>query len=481
MRRIFTLILLTFIGIQVLSTEMIFKDNDSYPDIEFLYNTGVLDIDLNNLPLTSDALLSAIDNAVLVNQKGKISISTVEETILNKLIRRFNGDNFILREKASIYKNVSVNSEKDTVPFHFLNRVYFSKSVSHGIIAFDIKTIYPYKNTDSTLYRMDEWNSTGSDNNNTFIGYYNRAGFILFGRILPAWGQGIADNIFLSNKILPMDGILADFKSGKFSLSFYLVNKNEYHFSNKNSTGNVYLSAHKISADLPFKTYFALKEMIIYKSNLPQLYYLNPVMTYYIAQYNSHSDDNVFWSLELTNRKIKGLLLSGELFIDDFQYEKEDYYIPNKIGFLTSVAYSPDMIDNIVLYGEYCRMNTYTNTHEYPQLAYMYYKVPMSYMSGTDMDNILFGITYRPLNFLSVRWNVSHLRRGEGVLTNSWETERPEVSPDFPSGNITQTLSTALSLEADPFKWLKINLNAEGRRKRENKELILTGYLTVTL
>jgi len=449
------ILLAVFSGLH--SAEFIFRDDPFYADIDFLFKRGAIDIDLKDIPLRSDRVISAIEKCCIEKMNRDNGLTNEELYAIDRLLERYAGDDDF---KAIDFFRGGVEYS-DSVNTGVENRIMIKKEIPGGSIATDFRTFFPFENTDTTLFRMDEWKGTGSDCYNTYVSLYGDSWFVLLGRSLPAWGQGEADNIFISRKILPMDGILAEFLWNRFKFSFWSAIKGEYHYSNKMTVRNSFLSAHKIEAEIPFSTSVSFKEMILYRSNLPQLYYLNPAMFYYIIQYNSHSDDNIFWSFEISNRKIDGLFLGAELFIDDYQYETEEYYKPNKTAVLLTASYSPKIPFSPVFSAEYCRINTYTNTHEHDELAYMYYSVPMSYLDGTDMDNLMICARARLLGNLHADMGISYLRRGEGEILNSWEEERPDTAPTFPSGNANKTMTAAASVEYTPFRWIGISLGAE--------------------
>jgi len=463
-RKAISLLLIALVFEFSYSLEFIFRDDPFYEEIEFLSLSSAIEMNLSDLPIRSDDLINAIENA-WIDRMGKGKDFTQQElSAINNILTRFSEKNdFIIKDNAEI----SIFYE-DSASVNFKNMLYLKKNIPYGIISADFRTTAPFENTDSTIFRMDEWKGTGSDCHNTYISFFGEDWHVLAGRIHPAWGQGIKDDIFISRKILPMDGILANVDWGRMSFSFFAVNKSEYHLSNKATSNNAYLSAHKLSFSLPFRSKFSFKEIVLYKSNLPQLYYLNPAMFYYIIQYNSHSDDNIFWSMEFANEFIRGLLVSGELFIDDFQYEIKDFYVPNKIGILLNAQYSPGFLENSSFYAEYCRLNTYTNTHEFTSLSYSYYKVPMSYLFGTDMDNISLGLRLRPVKNMKTSFDLSYLRKGDGELENSWESERPDSAPSFPSGTVDKIFSVGIKAEYFILKYFSLSVDAQ--------ELFFSGY-----
>ncbi|MDD3802826.1 MAG: hypothetical protein PHW02_00375 [bacterium] len=442
---------------QLFSSEFIFREDPIYSDIEFLARRNVINIDFSNLPLRSDKVLEAIEEGWFDKINSLDSFSREELFAINSILDRFSlKKDFLIKDNASL-----TLSHGESLDIQMKNRFYAMKRIPSGIIAFEMITLAPFENTDSTSFRMDEWKKTGSDCQNTYMAFYDDSWSLLAGRMRPAWGQGIRDDIFLSRKILPMDGVFFSFDWERASFSFFAANKKEYHYSDKRSVNNAYLSSHMVSLKLPLETKLSFKEIVLYRSNLPQLYYLNPAMFYYIIQYNSHSDDNIFWSIEASNKTFKKFIFSGEFFIDDFQYDKDYDYVPHKIGVLLNATYSPDMILNPIFYAEYCFLNTYTNTHEYLPLSYSYYNMPMSYMSGTDMDNISFGVITKSFSKLNINLDVSYLRQGDGELDVSWESQMPDSELGFPSGSVDKTISALLLLEYDFFKWGGISMSAK--------------------
>ncbi|MGE3062161.1 MAG: hypothetical protein AB7T10_00795 [bacterium] len=486
--KIFTAIILAALSFLTLfPQEFIFRDDPLYDEIEFLVRRDIIDIDFLNLPMRSDKVILAIESAWIEKMNKENGFSQEELIAINSILERYSRrDDLVIEDDASFLVSYS-----DSVDYLFKNILYAKKNIPHGILVFEILTEAPFENTDSTSFRMDEWKNTGSDCRNTYAAVFGDAWSILFGRILPAWGQGIKDDIFFSRKILPMDGLLAEIYWESGSFSFFAANKSEYHHANKRTVDNAYMSSHKLSFKLPFKTTLSFKETVLYRSNLPQMYYLNPAMFYYVIQHNSHSDDNIFWSLEISNKRIEGLLLSGEFFIDDFQYDKDYEYVPHKIGLLLNGSLSLNIRMNPIFYGEYCFINTYTNTHQYTSLSYSYYNAPMSYMSGTDMDNISFGVKTIQAKNLEVYLDISYLRQGDGKLTNSWESEMPDSDLAFPSGTIDRIISSEIGMGYKFNKILSFEISAlasllngyeESGEEISNRGVLnLTGKLKVVI
>lgn len=434
--------------ILVFNFELIFDNEYENRIIEELYQRKIISVESRTYPIRVDRLLRELKES-----RKRTDLSKEEIFLIEKLILRFEkkkgifkyhfdfnnildikkfSDSTLIKDSVITYTNLLIKNSKNNLFYH---------------ISFDL--FFPFVERDSFYYRMRDWKKTGSDFNNTFFGIYSRDYFFIFGRVKPSWGGGFYDNIYFSKNLLPLDGILLEYDFKKVKFFYFTAYMTPYYLRDKKRTDNTYMSTHRLQF-LPNKNInFSFKEMMIYQSNLPQPPYLNPLIFYYIIQNNSFSDDNIIWSFDLSFENIYGFKIYNELFIDDYQYDPEFIYVPNKLGYLFSAIYSRN---RFIAGIEYCIINTYTGTHEFDRLNYTYYRRPISYFFGTDGDFFVFKLDYRMNEIMKCGYNLSLLRKGSRDLFDSWEEEMPLTQPPFPSGKVELTFKNGISFYGEFFK-----------------------------
>ncbi len=425
------LLMITAICLQAL----VFENNDYFDYIDYLSKRHVLDLRNNDIPLT--------ENGIRLSYIGS---DNNDNAIYKYILKR-------MKKKKMIWFNntLSVQGEyKENLHSGIDNSLSLYMDMNDLFCESELITEYPYSDT-SYAYQMSrkEWNNTSSQIRKAYISYEKNDYLIAGGRFIPAMGRGIFDNLFISSEIEPLDGFYFRFEKQFFDFSFYTATLTPGHKEFRDDSLRKYVSYHKAGVKLPYNNYLAFKELISYASLLPELMYTNPILLYYGVQWNTHRDDNVVWAIEAINKSIRGLTLSGELFVDDFIYEKElkmlfsDFtlYAPDKLGIIVSASYAPDVVNGLLIEGEYARISKYTGTHRHPEVAYSYYNEPVLYFIGPDADLMGVRISYYSSDKWGARGYLSYKRKGEGRIYDSFvESTNQDYEFEFPSGIIEKTI-----------------------------------------
>lgn len=471
MKKILASFILLIIFVFIYS--MIFENDYDYIYVNYLQRTGALPLRNNDMPL-------AWNN---VNAAYNTSNASENERIIFDYIKRFHKETSMPRINGYVqgsYVNnygISINS-----------RISLSAYIGDIYCMSELTSRYPYGDSTYLKYISEkEWNNSASRISKAVIAYSSNNFTAVAGRFLPAMGRGIFDNMFLSSKILPPDGLYFSYNRNGWDFAFYAATLTPGYRDFINDSTRKYISLHKIGLSLPYKTYISFKELIIYRTLMPQLRYMNPFTLYYGIQWNTHSDDNVVWSVELINRYFAGLTISGELFVDDFVYEKElsaifddfQLYAPDKTGFVLSLSYAPPTIDGLLVEGEYARVSKYTGTHRFPVNAYSYYNEPALYFIGPDADLAGIKLSYFINTMFNIMWTNTYTRKGEGRITDAFiEMSGQDYDYEFPSGIVIHNLNTDISLHYR-YKIFSIYLNG-GCEFVKNRDNLETDYWDVT-
>jgi len=178
------------------------------------------------------------------------------------------------------------------------------------------------------------------------------------GREYMHWGSSLREGLTLSSGAGSLDHVGARFKLGRFALStFQAVLSSEWERR---------FAGHRLTAALPKGIDIGIGETVVYAGNLDWKY-LTPLGFYYAHQYNEGTNmDNILWTLDCKVPLRRGLLLYGELLIDDFQYERDENAGPDRLG-LTVAADALFMVAGreLEITGGYTCIDAYTYGHSW--------------------------------------------------------------------------------------------------------------------
>jgi hypothetical protein len=265
------------------------------------------------------------------------------------------------------------------------------------------------------------------------------------GRDYLHWGSGREEGLLLSRTAGSLDHLTARVDMGRFSLhAVHAILDPEFPRR---------LAGHRLTIRLPRGIRIGIGETVLYTDRDLDFAYLLPFGSYYANQYNETGDDNILWGLDWKLPVTRGLMLYGELLVDDFQYES-DPPAPDRIGFnMTAEAFLTIGGREFELLLGYTYIDIYTYAHKDTLLT--------RYVTG-DGDVETNRIIGSPLGPDADRWNASvstplhprflvtakgsYARRGGGSDLREWIRGTDPHLP-FPSGEVTS--ETRLSLEAD--------------------------------
>jgi len=265
------------------------------------------------------------------------------------------------------------------------------------------------------------------------------------GRDYMGWGSGREEGLLLSRTAGSLDHLAARVEMWRFSLrSVQAILDPAYPRR---------LAGHRLGIRLPRGIRVGIGETVLYTGRGLDFAYLLPFGSYYANQYNEAEDDNILWGIDWKIPLTAGLLLYGELLVDDFQYER-DPPAPDRIGFnVTAEALIGFGGLEFELLLGYTYIDIYTYAHKDTLMT--------RYVTG-DGDPATNGIIGSPLGPDSDRWEArlstpvhprvlvgvrgSRTRRGEGNDLREWIPGTDPHLP-FPSGAVTN--EKLLALEAD--------------------------------
>jgi hypothetical protein len=284
---------------------------------------------------------------------------------------------------------------------------------------------------------------------------------VAVGRRDPAWGRSERGRLLISGAAPTFDSIAASLDVGPLGLHAFhaLIEYEEIGTEGALGPGDrVFLGAHRLVYAGRAGS-IGLNEVVVYSSAIPDPAHLNPLLPYYVSQFNEREYDNVLWSSDFTWRPARGLEVYGEFLVDDLQYDR-DTDRPDKYALTLGQSYYSHAAGlDYEITAEYSHARRWTYTHARVEHRYDHDGRPIGFELGPDADRALVEVALRPSTAWTVRLGYEHSRRGEGTTT---EVFGPGDDHDlaFPSGNVTTVRRLAAAVTFDNLAGLSWGLEA---------------------
>lgn len=432
MKKIILLLFIVSLSAGLFSSFMIDSRYAYFEYIEYLEKRGIIETQ-GTFPVNSDAVLSDISSFL-----GTGSLTQTDRYIIDFLlrdIRRHSG--------LSIRDGLSAGYSDEGFVLENNGSAYIPVWQDRISAQMTFTTIYPYEEDTLSMHRLKPWQGTASYFTNASVTFGTERNFISAGRMMPSWGRGVFDNMFISDSIYEPDCIYIHLTRGILSFDYFSTVLTPYNYSYNFYSEQTFASFHKLDIRLPFSNTLSFKEAVLYRSILPEPYYVNPFIMYYFTQWNSKSDDNIIWSVQMQNRSLDAASFNFELFIDDFQYDTP-MMGPNKVGLYASTSVSLPFLKSVIADLEYVRISKWTGTHQFDDLKYSFHRRPIMYYYGPDSESA--GICISGY-FNSIKLSAAGIykRHGEGSISLPYETEGGTMTPEFPSGIVETTMTGRFS------------------------------------
>jgi hypothetical protein len=272
------------------------------------------------------------------------------------------------------------------------------------------------------------------------------------GREKYVWGLSRIESLLFSSEAFPIDQGHLDLRLGPLRFSSFAASLSAEKIAaaddEREQYVNRFLSGHRIDLDIRNVLHIGLSETVVYggPGRSLELYYLNPLVFYHLAQLNENRDDNTFFGLDLLLRPWRRTEAYAELLIDDYQVEDKfpEDKEPNHYAYLLGLAFGDPLgLNGCEIFGEYLRITNWTYNQSLSWNRYQSRGRPIGNSLGPDGDRLDVGAKFWPLSGLEVKMFYTHLRGGEGRIDSGWEepwiTSTEEYREDFPSGVVEKT------------------------------------------
>lgn len=276
------------------------------------------------------------------------------------------------------------------------------------------------------------------------------------GRTAIQWGPGYRSNLGVSDNSPPFDLVLLHYQpplEGRFRIysSLFATRLDPVWHEQPRYLAQRYYMGHRLDAWLGNRLGIGISEFVLYGGEAPywESMYFNPVMPYYVSQYNADRDDNVIVTGDFWCRLFSGVAAYGELLVDDYQYAQSDS--PDALAMMAGLHWSDEHQNE--LRTEYARMNRWVYTHRIPEQRYTHYGTAIGQPLGPDSDQwwTRWQHWLSPDTQLSLSYVLQ--RKGEATPSDRFLGGEHWLIP-FPSGVVTWTHTAQFKYDHEPWhKW----------------------------
>lgn len=266
------------------------------------------------------------------------------------------------------------------------------------------------------------------------------------GREYMQWGSGRGEGLILSQTAGSFDHIGAKIELGRFALSTFQATLSPSYERR--------LAGHRLTAALPRGIFVGVSETVLYMRDF-DFAYLMPLSFFYAQQFSERdNDDNVLWSLDWKVPLRRGLILYGELLIDDIMYERDAKSGADRVG----ANLSADALflvggRELEITGGYTYIDIYTYVHS-SGTAYIAgeskWRDPLiGSPLGPDADRWLARAALGLGERMEIVLEGIASRRGEGNQSLMDWRSGTDNDPDFPSGDVLREKTASLGFLYD--------------------------------
>jgi hypothetical protein len=446
-------------------------DSWVYPVIDQLYTSGLFPQLHRSLRPYSRGQIAEFLIEIRQNESsGALSLSDWQKWQIEKLEYEFQYEIEALNSSSELKNQVKINPEgvfrfNKTKDVPALGRGQFFISGSwewDNRFVFQTRAVVDNRGEEDPNFLAQEWKKglTGMFDRG-YAGFRAEPFYFTLGRDYLRWGPA-GQGLLLSSNSPAMDFLSFEAGSGKFRLSFFTSRLDTINFVDSvlgPQSANRFISGHRLNLKHPAGWEIGFSEIILYGGvdRGMELFYLNPVLPYYVEQYNQNVDDNSLWNLEFALTFWNNKEFYGELLIDDFQYDFVSE--PHQLGF-TLGARLADLLGwqgsfwNL----EYTRVGSFVYGQQKPWNRYTYQDVVLGHVLGSDFDQWRFSLKYLPHKYFTVNLAGSYTRQGEMTADSVYTDPIPKDTP-FPSGIVEKVWSGSLGVTFQPDARLIANLN----------------------
>lgn len=402
-------------------------------DLEYLEGRGLINLD-ELRPYSIEDIAFELSNLTTAG----VVLSRYESFVLRKM-GPFIRDNFDRYYVAGLHGRYSNEPEN----YYLATRLLFSGRIVDRL-RYSNRCLVQYAKTidDSIPFPWRQFQFFIED---ALLRYRYRNLTVEVGRKEILFGPGRTGGLLMSNSPGSYDGLLMRLNTGPlyFTTTFSMLGSNRY------------LALHRLDLTKG-RSSIGFSEVILFGGKFEPMY-LNPLIPYYVSQWNVKRDDNIMWAFD-GKFFIRNFMLYGEFLIDDYRFDTVPP-APNKLGYLAGLRF---FAGGLIAGFEYVRLDKWVYTQRKPVNTYAKDDKCVGHWLGPDADYYNLTIDYRMPFGLNLQLSPALKRKGVGTIDLSWEEEEMQGAspkPLFPSGVVETTKEIGMTIEYNPSLMLGIKLN----------------------
>lgn len=243
--------------------------------------------------------------------------------------------------------------------------------------------------------------------------------FVQLGREPITFGYGYNSKLVLSGDNPVMDFI-------KFNFDYGIVHFTSIHAStvglfsfDRTERYTKYWASNRLKFAIPDLFDIGIGETVVYSGRGVEFGYLSPVTFYKFIEMSLQDRDNGNIYFDLQTKFIDDLELHGTFLLDEniLSNPTELDLYTNKTAYqLGAFWYSPLSIPDLSLIAEYTKVRPYVYSHFDIKNTYTAFGKNLGHRIGPNSDEIFLKAAYNVNEWLRVKAEYSHIRRGENIL-----------------------------------------------------------------
>jgi len=303
-----------------------------------------------------------------------------------------------------------------------------------------------------------------------YIGLGSKFASLEVGRIGRSWALPGQLGLMLSNGAYTYDHLHARIGTDKLHLSSVIARlDDEFLNFGTDTLAQRYFTAHRFGISLGgFEA--GISESIVYggfaRGFRPSL--ANPVSPIFLSQYSEGDKVNVGFGADALWRAKNGVMLGGQLFLDDFQIDTCDLCgEPPGIAAALTLDGLP-LVAGTRAFASYTRVNSLTYRAPDRFERYTSRTVGLG-QRNSDFDEVRAGVDVGPLLPAPVRVYVAYRRQGAGDYREPYPAEADRSRwPTIFEGVVVQTLRAAASSAFRVGSGIEVTTDAGVNRSRND-------------
>jgi len=449
--------------------ETIPLDSWVYPTLEQLYTQKLFPkIHSSIKPYTRGEIATYLIELEKLEQENKLNPTKSQTWLIDKLKDEFSYEISTLME----------NSPAASVKYNLNPALFYYSAQDKKPVRGKFKLGGSYQYSNQFLFKINGVLDTQAEKDPQFFGskwkksltgYLDQAYLhwdtkylkIHLGRDNQNWSPSLGDGLLFSGQSPALDQIRLSMQLGYFKFSYFSSVLDKIFDPGSNSFANRYISAHSLNFKHPKGVELGLSETVIYGgiNRAVELYYLNPILPYYVEQFNQNAPDNILWSLTFDLSFWKDKEFYGELLIDDFQYDFKSE--PHQIGYLLGTRLANLFnLDGSYFNLEFRRIGFWVYGADISWNRFLYHDRNLGSALGPDADLIQGSFLYHLRKDFSLQFSAGYKRKGEGRIDMVYPSPLPAVSK-FPSGVVEKTSVFEILGVFQPDAKFKIDLGLQ--------------------